>query len=186
MTLHWGAEHVQKCLPSELYARLSETYADPALDVNATIGLPVHNGKTGEKIMIMEAPNPCRVSRKKMRNLFREGLDIQYGKELVEIKNEGDKVRCVFADGTDAIGDIVVGCDGAKSKARRCICGEEKGQLTKVPLSMLNFTEKFPKETALTIRSMNPLFITSMHPDHGSMFWLSSKRASYSMLSQQN
>lgn len=182
MTLHWGSTHVNKCLPPELSARFSEAYADPSLSLDATSGLPVHNGKTGELILEMAGEKPMRVSRKKMRNLFMEGIDVQYGKYAVSCRviednkdEDNGRVRVKFADGTDALGDVVVGCDGAKSVVRENIVGVEAAQVTVVPLSMFNFTQKFPAEFSKDLRSRNPLFITSIHPDHGTFFWLSSE-----------
>jgi 2-polyprenyl-6-methoxyphenol hydroxylase-like FAD-dependent oxidoreductase len=175
MTLHWGSSHLEACLPSSLLNRLPEAYADPSLSPEAATGLPIHNGKTGELIMEMKAEKPCRVSRRKLRKLFAEGIEIQYGKEVVSVKEtEGGKVVLGFKDGTDAEGDVVVGCDGAHSKVREGICGKEDAALTEVPLSMFNFTAKFEAEQAKYIRSWNPLFLTSIHPDTGIMFWLSS------------
>lgn len=182
MTIHWGTTHINNCLPPEISARLSEAYADPSLSPGATSGLPVHNGKTGELILEMAAEKPMRVSRKKMRNLFTEGIDVQYGKSAVSCgviedeKNEGNgRVRVEFADGTHAFGDVVVGCDGAKSAVRESIVGVEAAQLTVLPLSMFNFTQTFPAEFSKELRSRNPLFILSIHPDHGTFFWLSSE-----------
>lgn len=182
MTLHWGSTHVNNCLPPELSARFSEAYADPSLSLDATTGLPVHNGKTGELILEMVGEKPMRVSRKKMRNLFMEGIDVQFGKSVETcgvIDDEKDenkgRVRVRFADGTDAVGDVVVGCDGAKSVVRQSIVGIDAAQLTDVPMSMFNFTQKFPAEFSKDLRSRNPLFITSIHPDHGTFFWLSSE-----------
>ncbi|KAK7728370.1 hypothetical protein SLS63_006599 [Diaporthe eres] len=159
MTLHWGSTHIDKCLPPELSARFSEAYADPSLSLDATSGLPVHNGKTGELILEMAGEKPMRVSRKKMRNLFMEGIDVQYGKSVVSCRVIEDKtdedngrVRVKFADGTDALGDVVVGCDGAKSVVRENIVGVEAAQVTVVPLSMFNFTQKFPAEFSKDLR----------------------------------
>lgn len=154
---------------------MPEAYADPSLSPDAVTGLPIHNGKTGELLMEMKAEKPCRVSRKKLRNLFAEGLDIQYGKELDVIREtDSGKVKILFKDGTEVEGDVVVGCDGARSRVREEIVGEEDAKLTTVPLSMLNFTAQFESEQAVFIRSWNPLFVTSVHPDTGIMFWLSS------------
>lgn len=182
MTIHWGTTHINNCLPPELSARFSEAYADPSLSPGATSGLPVYNGKTGELILEMAGEKPMRVSRKKMRNLFTEGIDVQYGKSAVScgiIEDEKDenhgRVRVSFADGTDALGDVVVGCDGAKSAVRESIVGVEAAQLTVLPLSMFNFTQRFPADFAKELRSRNPLFILSIHPDHGTFFWLSSE-----------
>lgn len=187
MTLHWGSNHIASCLPEELLVRFHESYADPTLSVDAVSGLPIYNGKTGEMIMNMAAEKPMRVSRKKMRNLFSEGIDVQYGKavEAVSTIDEGEnkgKVKVVFKDGTEAVGDVVVGCDGQKSKVRESICGKEAAELTEVPLYLFNFTQKFTAEQALELRKLNPMFWTSIHPDHGTMFWVSSKLSNLILL----
>ncbi|KAH7069994.1 hypothetical protein BKA63DRAFT_92978 [Paraphoma chrysanthemicola] len=174
MTLHWGSSHIQSCLPPHLASRFHEAYADPTQSPGATTGLPVYNGKTGELIMEIGAEKPCRVSRKKMRNLFAEGIDVQYGKEVrsAEVGMNGS-VKVEFSDGTSATGDVLVGCDGAKSRIRTSICGPTQAALTEVPISMFNFPYKLDAGLAKRIRDMNELFITSIHPDHGMMFWLS-------------
>jgi hypothetical protein len=174
MTLHWGSDHIESCLPAELVSRFNEAYADPTQSPDAVTGLPIYNGKTGELIMEMGADKPCRVSRKKMRNLFAEGLDVQYGKTFVGAEVKGEKVEVTFTDGSKVTGDVLVGSDGAKSRVRAVLCGEEAAKLTNVPVSMFNFPYKFDAELARKIRDMNELFITSIHPDHGTMFWLSS------------
>ncbi|KAG9186309.1 hypothetical protein G6011_02865 [Alternaria panax] len=174
MTLHWGSSHIASCLPSELADRFHEAFADPTQDPASVTGLPIYNGKTGEFIIEMAAEKPCRVSRRKMRSLFSEGLDIQYGKKFASaaVKLDG-KVSITFEDGSTATGDVLVGCDGAKSRVREAIVGPEAAELTNASVSMFNFPYKFDAELARRIRDMNPLFITSIHPDHGTMFWLS-------------
>jgi 2-polyprenyl-6-methoxyphenol hydroxylase-like FAD-dependent oxidoreductase len=59
---------------------------------------------------------------------LRRGVTIEYGKRLVAVQEpaEGkqgasDGVRAVFADGTSASGDLVVGADGLKSAVRGLI-----------------------------------------------------------------
>jgi hypothetical protein len=179
MTLHWGQSHIAACLPEDLVARFNEAYADPNQSPDAVTGLPIYNGKTGELIMEMGADKPCRVSRRKMRNLFAEGIDVQMGKTLVGaevIKGEEgeEKVELTFGDGSKATGSILVGCDGAKSRVRRVICGEETAKLTDVPVNMFNFPYKFDAQLSSKIRGMNELFQSAIHPDHGNMFWISS------------
>lgn len=182
MTLHWGATHIASCLPEDLAARFHEAYADPSLKPDAVTGLPIYNGKTGELLMNMAAEQPVRVSRKKMRNLFSEGIDVQYGKEVERAyviedpsSHDNGRVRVDFKDGQHAIGDLVVGTDGAKSRLRESIVGFEDAQLTIVPVNLFNFPYKFDTELALKIRNENPIFINSIHPDTGTMYWLSSR-----------
>jgi 2-polyprenyl-6-methoxyphenol hydroxylase-like FAD-dependent oxidoreductase len=180
MTLHWGSAHIASCLPEDLAARFHEAYADPSLKPDAVSSLPIYNGKTGDLIMDMAAEHPVRVSRKKMRNLFSEGIDVQYGKQVerayvVEDPSSHDngRVKIEFKDGRDAVGDVVVGTDGAKSRLRESIVGFEDAQLTTVPVNLFNFPYKFDAELALRIRKQNKIFINSIHPDHGTMYWLS-------------
>jgi 2-polyprenyl-6-methoxyphenol hydroxylase-like FAD-dependent oxidoreductase len=49
------------------------------------------------------------------------GVHIEYGKRLVAAEETGDGVRAVFADGTEAVGDVLIGCDGVHSTVRRVI-----------------------------------------------------------------
>ncbi len=181
MTLHWGSTHIASCLPEDLVARFNECYADPSLKPGAVTGLPIHNGKTGDLIMEMGADGAMRVSRKKMRNLFSEGVDVQYGKQVVRAyviddssSHDNGRVKVEFKDGHHAVGDVVVGTDGAKSLLRESIVGSKDSQLTTVPVNLINFPYKFETELALQIRSYNKIFLNSIHPDHGTMYWLSS------------
>lgn len=52
----------------------------------------------------------------------------QFGKKLVDLKTVEDgseDVACVFADGTEARHDAVIGCDGIKATTRRWLLGED-------------------------------------------------------------
>jgi FAD-dependent urate hydroxylase len=51
----------------------------------------------------------------------RRGVPIEHGKRLVDAKQTGDAVRAVFADGSQATGDLLIGCDGVGSTLRRII-----------------------------------------------------------------
>ncbi|OCL07891.1 FAD/NAD(P)-binding domain-containing protein, partial [Glonium stellatum] len=83
------------------------------------------------------------------------------------------KVVAVFADGTRARGDVLVGCDGARSRVREALCGVEGAAVTALPVWMINFTQGYGAEQARHVRSLNPVFATSVHPELEMMFWLS-------------
>lgn len=51
----------------------------------------------------------------------RRGVPIEHGKRLVDAKHTGDAVRAMFADGSEATGDLLIGCDGVHSTLRRII-----------------------------------------------------------------
>ena len=49
------------------------------------------------------------------------GIRVEHGKRLVAAEDTGDGVRAVFADGTEAAGDLLIGCDGVHSAVRGVI-----------------------------------------------------------------
>ena len=51
----------------------------------------------------------------------RRGVRVEQGKRLVDAEQTGDAVRAVFADGSEATGDLLIGCDGVHSALRRII-----------------------------------------------------------------
>jgi hypothetical protein len=78
MLLHWGAQHIFRCLPEEFQGRLRKIRCNEYYDATPGVDdfLPCYNGKTGELLYRIHADNPVRVSRKKMRELLREGIDV--------------------------------------------------------------------------------------------------------------
>ena len=85
MTLHWGAEFVLKKLPMELQEKLRSIRCNPYHDTTPGKDdfLPICNGITGEVMLKMAGDSPVRVSRRKMRELFSEGLDIRVRRSLL-------------------------------------------------------------------------------------------------------
>ena len=51
----------------------------------------------------------------------RRGVRVEYGKRLVDAHQTGGGVTAVFADGTTAEGDLLIGADGIRSQVRRVI-----------------------------------------------------------------
>jgi FAD-dependent urate hydroxylase len=49
------------------------------------------------------------------------GVRVEHGKRLVSAEQTADGVRARFADGSEAFGDVLIGCDGIHSTVRRII-----------------------------------------------------------------
>ncbi|HET9736655.1 MAG TPA: NAD(P)/FAD-dependent oxidoreductase [Solirubrobacteraceae bacterium] len=49
------------------------------------------------------------------------GICVEHGKRLVDARDSGGDVRAVFADGSEAAGDVMVGADGVHSTLRRIV-----------------------------------------------------------------
>jgi hypothetical protein len=65
-------------LPDELLDKIREAQVDPNYDTSNPKGyaVPFYNAKTGEHIVDIPMVNAIRVSRRKMRALCAEGIDI--------------------------------------------------------------------------------------------------------------
>ena len=53
-----------------------------------------------------------------------KGMPIQFGKKLIDVKENGNKVTAYFKDETFAESDFLVGCDGMKSNTRKTVFPE--------------------------------------------------------------
>jgi 2-polyprenyl-6-methoxyphenol hydroxylase-like FAD-dependent oxidoreductase len=66
--------------------------------------------------------NDWRVSRHKLRQVLLTGLDAQvhFGRKLAGYEPARDgRVRAVFEDGSEAVGDVLIGADGVGSRVRK-------------------------------------------------------------------
>ncbi|KZO93969.1 FAD/NAD(P)-binding domain-containing protein [Calocera viscosa TUFC12733] len=54
------------------------------------------------------------------------GVEIHFNKRFVDVREEGEKVTAVFEDGTEAVGDLLVGCDGLHSGVRNSLFGKDE------------------------------------------------------------
>lgn len=73
--------------------------------------------------------------RSGLRSLLQEGVDIQWNKHLVTFEDKDDQVIAHFEDGSYAIGNLLVGCDGAGSTVRGLlpsVYGKNLGSIPKV------------------------------------------------------
>ncbi|KAK0882262.1 hypothetical protein LTR87_004010 [Friedmanniomyces endolithicus] len=172
MTLHWGSEALGKVLLPELRQRLHEACCDPFHTPAEKDGvLFSYAGHTGELLFKTPAPNARSVSRSKMRRLFGEGLDIQYGRRLARIEKQDSRVTAHFEGGESVTADLIVGCDGAKSAVRGTLVDAEAARVSTMDINMFNFPAKFSAETSRLIRAQQPIFFNSLHPN-GYLFML--------------
>ena len=79
MSIHWSRPLLETLLPSDLLGRIREAQVDPSYVASDSSGyvVPFYNGKTGDHIINIPMKNAIRVSRRKMRALCSEGIEIQ-------------------------------------------------------------------------------------------------------------
>jgi hypothetical protein len=118
MALHWGTDYLLECLPQELIDRLeseARVQAGVKLTQEQKESIPVVDGETGEVVTRIKGTTAGRVAKSKLRGVLGSGIETQWGKVAKEIENmEGGRMKVKFQDGTEAVGDVLVGTDGSK------------------------------------------------------------------------
>jgi 2-polyprenyl-6-methoxyphenol hydroxylase-like FAD-dependent oxidoreductase len=128
----------------------------------------------------MQGFNPLRVSRRKLRALLGEGIDVRYGKKITAISTSGSQsgggggsggsdgdggvATATFADGSTATGHLIVGCDGVHSYVREALVGRAQAANRPIDIHMINTCWTLPREVALLQREAHPIFRIGYHP----------------------
>jgi FAD-dependent urate hydroxylase len=81
----------------------------------ARAGLPLRDGTTSHTIKRADLYQAIR------REAIRRGIAVEHGKRLVGAEPAGGRERALFDDGSDAVGDVLIGADGIHSTVRRLI-----------------------------------------------------------------
>jgi 2-polyprenyl-6-methoxyphenol hydroxylase-like FAD-dependent oxidoreductase len=129
-----GARALKACLPDALFEEFLQNTAQPSEAVSfldhrlkrlLEIDLPRHDRRS------LDAERP--IGRTSLRRILLEGLDeiVHFGKKFVgyEIAPSGE-AAARFEDGSIAVGDVLVGADGANSRVRSILLPEAKREDT--------------------------------------------------------
>ena len=114
----------------------------------------IRDGATGETLVEPHFPGIRRVNIRKTKTVWREGLDVQYGKKFVGIDVLPDDAGVVakFEDGTQSErADVIMGADGGVSGVRRYLLGDEAAEQEVLPYTFMNFpfTLKVPMRSLI-------------------------------------
>lgn len=99
-------------------------FPTPAIDLFSATGKRLGAIRTGGRLSDGTTSQTLRradLYRVLLDAVAERGVRVEYGKRLVSAEQTGDGVRAEFADGTEAFGDVLVGCDGVHSRVRRLI-----------------------------------------------------------------
>ncbi|KAG4428032.1 hypothetical protein IFR05_016486 [Cadophora sp. M221] len=166
LNLHSASSDLQKLLTTDIYSRLREAYTDPNHIWKELEYTPWYNSKTGDAIHQVPRTDTINISRRRMRKLCAEGIEVNYGMRFSEVSYADDEVNAHFADGSIVKGDLLIGADGVRSVVREKLLGVEEAKA--IPCHG-NFTTAIAKyddpETALRVRSGNWEACIGYHPD---------------------
>ncbi|KAE9967440.1 hypothetical protein EG328_008182 [Venturia inaequalis] len=177
MSIQWGLPLLEDVLPRDLFDRVYTAANDPffSQDPPDPGFLPTWNGATGEHIKDVPLLRMIRCSRRKLRALCAENIEVVYGKRLQDVSynDEDNTVTAIFEDGSTETGNVLVGADGANSAVRTTIFGEEDAKPCTVPYSAVNLHVGYGDAAkALFVRSKHPIMTHAIHPD-GLWLWIS-------------
>jgi hypothetical protein len=186
MTIHWSKPLLEKLLPADLWNRIHEAQADPSFNAKdaAEYCIPFYDMKTGKHLKNAPVPHAIRVSRRKMRSFCAQGIEVQYGKSIVDVQydDENSTVKAVYADGTSATGTLLVGADGHRSKVRELLLGKEKGGLSPIPggVQLVGVQICYnDAEKARHVRQLHPINWGAFHGEQCLSVWSAGKCAGY-------
>jgi FAD-dependent urate hydroxylase len=103
---------------------LAAAFPTPGITLRSGTGKRLGETRTGQSL-----PDGTTSQTIKRSDLYRvlheeaasRGVRVEHGKRLVKAEETGDGVRAVFTDGSEATGDILIGCDGVHSSVRPII-----------------------------------------------------------------
>jgi 2-polyprenyl-6-methoxyphenol hydroxylase-like FAD-dependent oxidoreductase len=120
-----GSRALQEALPPDLYQTFVTACAEPprhltvyseTLDELFSSSLPPPGRQDGDAAAYARPASPMT-----LRQVLLTGIEdvVRFGKEFTHYKRRPDgRVTAFFGDGTSAVGDVLVGADGAHSQVR--------------------------------------------------------------------
>ncbi|KAK5655365.1 hypothetical protein OQA88_5932 [Cercophora sp. LCS_1] len=119
IAIHWALPTFNNLLPEAVRANLVKALCNPRVEFTPEVEcLPCFNGVTGELMFKSPMLGSRRVSRQLLRQVLSEGLNVQWGKRLVDISSTAEHVTLTFANNATVQADFVLGADGASSTVR--------------------------------------------------------------------
>lgn len=112
-----------------------------------------------------------RLNIQKTKQYLSTGIDVKYGKKLVDITlgqgtEDDGLVTAHFDDGTSETGTMIVGADGGASRVRRWLLGD-LAQQEALPCDFMNFSFTLPADIAVRLdKEMNPTVDVGAHPSN--------------------
>ncbi|KAK3388293.1 hypothetical protein B0T20DRAFT_457386 [Sordaria brevicollis] len=94
--IHWALPLFSSLLPPSVLASFDKAIANPHLEFDEWAGtLPMYNGETGDLIFKSAVPGSRRITRRGLRDVLAEGLEIQWGRTVTKLDTESSSLEKV-------------------------------------------------------------------------------------------
>lgn len=105
-------------------AVLKAGFATPGITLRSGTGKQLGVSRTGQTLpdgTTSQTMKRADLYRALLHEAARRGIPVEHGRRLTGAEVTDDGVQARFADGTDATGDLLIGCDGIHSTVRKII-----------------------------------------------------------------
>ena len=76
-------------------------------------------------------------------------------------------MTAVFEDGSEEIGNLIIGADGSRSKIRQILVGVDAAKPKELPFTMVNHsTGDYTAEQVALLRTVRPIVKIGHHPEN--------------------
>lgn len=172
IALHWAGPILARLIGEERWSRIQEASVDPNMSVQDVRDQPpvkILHGVTSEKLgeMVTGGEPFYRLLRSRLVTLLADGVDVRYSKSLESFTcHDAASVTARFTDGTEVEGSIIIGADGARSRVRSLLLGEQQAALSRLPFAATFFVASFTADQARALRAaqQHPLGCAMLHP----------------------
>ena len=174
LTLNWSLPTFKSLIPDDILARLPETYVNKAaVDAGERGSFTFFDLGTGDAKWNVPASERIRVSRERLRKLMLEGLEVEWGCNLVDVqRSESDGVKAIFADSTEVEGSFLIACDGANSIVRK-LCHPDSHENAQLPIRFIGAGVQYSENQVCAIRKLDPYFLQGSDPKSNVFLWFS-------------
>lgn len=105
-------------------AVLERAFPTPEIVLRSATGKPLGRVPTG--VPLADGTGSQTLKREDLYaalagEVWSRDVAVEYGRRLVDARADGDRVRAIFADGSEADGDLLIGADGVNSAVRRIV-----------------------------------------------------------------
>ncbi|KAJ4357952.1 uncharacterized protein N0V89_002529 [Didymosphaeria variabile] len=161
LTLSWSLPTLRNLLPAPLRERLPEAYVDSAaVERGEASAFPFFDLSTGElkaKTPLAPESQRIRVSRERFRKLLATDITIEWGETFTSYDTGEDCVSVRFEDGSQCVGCLLVGCDGAHSRVRRILL--PKAQNNHIPIRVMGTKVHLTPSEIEPLRNLDSFFL---------------------------
>ncbi|RMZ79258.1 hypothetical protein DV737_g3532, partial [Chaetothyriales sp. CBS 132003] len=178
ITIHWALAALKECLPPAMFERLKDIQVDPEQGIKDTGKFLFLDMATAKPKYVIPPSTRMRVNRGMLRGLLAQGIDVRWNKVASGFKVKSDDqhewVEVSFEDGTITRGSLLIGADGANSRTRRTLVGDDSASsLIPLPVKAMGVTMHMTPAQITPLREIDPLLFQGCHPQTGVFLWYS-------------